>query len=201
MDFSRLKRSLEQKGYRVSLFDTAEEASEYLVDKIKDSTVGMGGSMTLKEMGLFEKLSKNNRVFWHWRDYDDMMPKQVLANAATAEIYLSSANGVAETGEIVNIDGNGNRVSATLYGHERVYFVVGRNKVAPTAAAAVERARNVAAPRNAGRLGRKTPCTEAERRCHDCNSPDRICGVMVMFYERPRGSEYEVVLIDEDLGY
>lgn len=199
--FGRLREVLEKKGYTVSVFAAASDAAEYLCSGIKSKTVGIGGSMTIKEMGLYEKLRGSNEVYWHWQEYGGMSAKEVLAKAAAADVYLSSANGVAETGEIINIDGNGNRVSATLYGHEKVYIIVGRNKIAPTVAAALDRARNVAAPLNAARLGRRTPCTAGEQRCLDCNSPERICAAAVMFYERPRGAKYEVVLIDEELGY
>ena len=120
--------------------------------------------------------------------------------AQTADIYLTSVNALAETGELVNIDGAGNRVASTLFGHEKVYFVIGRNKLAPTVDAAVWRARNIASPRNAQRLGRKTPCAVKGDRCYDCKSPERICRGLVTLWGPMMGMEAEVLLIDEDLG-
>ena len=118
-------------------------------------------------------------------------------------MYISSANGVAETGELVNIDGTGNRVAATLYGPEKVYFIVGINKLTPTLEAAIWRARNIASPLNAKRLGRKTPCALSEvMKCYDCQSPERICRGMTIHMGPMKGvGETIVVLIDEELGY
>ena len=118
-----------------------------------------------------------------------------------AQVYLTSANGLAETGEIINIDGNGNRTASMLYGHKKVVFLIGRNKLAPTYEEALWRARNIAAPKNAQRLNRKTPCAINGDRCYDCKSPDRICRGLAVLWEAISGVEMEVLLIDEDLGY
>ena len=110
---------------------------------------------------------------------------------------------LAETGELVNIDGVGNRVASTLYGHRRVYFVVGRNKVAPDYDAALWRARNIASPKNAQRIGVQTPCAAKGDKCYDCKSPQRICRGLVVLWEPMMGMEQstEVLLVDEELGY
>ena len=118
-------------------------------------------------------------------------------------VYITSANALAETGEIINIDGVGNRAASTLYGHQKLYFVVGRNKLAPTYEEALWRARNIAAPKNAQRLGRKTPCAIKGDRCYDCKSPERICRGLVVLWEPMMGMEQttEVLLVDEELGF
>ena len=118
-----------------------------------------------------------------------------------ADVYLTSANALAETGEIVNIDGAGNRVAASLFGHEKVYFVIGRNKLAPTYDEALWRARNIAGPKNAQRLGAKTPCAAKGERCYDCKSPGRICRGLVVLWGPMIGMETEILLVDEDLGF
>ena len=100
----------------------------------------------------------------------------------------------------MNIDGTGNRVASTLYGHRKVYFIIGRNKLAPTYEEALWRARNIAAPKNAQRLGRKTPCAVKGDRCYDCKSPERICRGLVVLGGPAMGMETEVLLVDEDLG-
>ena len=119
-----------------------------------------------------------------------------------SEAQLDSLRKIAvETGELINIDGNGNRVASSLYGHKKVWFIVGRNKLAPTYEEALWRARNIAAPKNAQRLGRKTPCAVHGDRCYDCKSPERICRGLVVLWEAVANMEMEVVLIDQDLGY
>ena len=125
-----------------------------------------------------------------------------FADAAAAPVYLTSVNALAETGELMNIDGTGNRVASTIFGHEEVYFIVGVNKLAPDYDAALWRARNVASPKNAQRLGRKTPCAVKGDRCYDCDSPERVCGSLVTLWRKPGGiGRMEVVLVEEDLGY
>lgn len=177
------------------MFATAAEAAAYLDNVIDGVTVGIGGSMTVQELGLHDKLAAHNEVHWHWIGGPGERDK-----AIATDVYLTSVNGLAETGELINIDGTGNRVAATLYGHKKVYFIVGRNKLAPTYDEALWRARNVAAPRNAQRLGRKTPCAINGDRCYDCKSPDRICKGLVVHWGAMTGMQMEVVLVDEDLG-
>ena len=121
--------------------------------------------------------------------------------AATAQIYLSSANAIAATGEIINIDGTGNRVASTLYGHEKTYIIAGINKIAENYDAALWRARNIASPKNAQRLSKKTPCALKGDKCYDCNSPERICRGLVVLWEPMSSMEMEIVLIGEELGY
>lgn len=200
MSFEKLKEKLEKNGFQVSVFATGEDAAAYLNREIDHTTVGMGGSMTLAELGLKESLSAHNVLFCHGFTPGD--PAQVQQLAAGADVYLLSANGVAEdTGELINIDGNGNRVASSLYGHKKVYFVIGKNKIAPDFHGALHRARNIAAPKNAQRLGKKTPCAIKGDRCYDCDSPDRICRGLVVHYKKMNRMDMEVVLIDQELGY
>lgn len=200
MSFENLKNQLEANGFAVSVFSTGEEAAAYLNREIDGRTVGMGGSMTLTELGLKESLSGHNTLYCHGFTAGD--PAQVQQQAAGAEVYLLSANAIAEdTGEILNIDGTGNRVASSLYGHKKVYFVAGRNKVSPDFHSALHRLRNVVAPKNAQRLGRKTPCAVKGDRCYNCNSPERICRGLVVHYRKMNSMDMEVVLIDQELGY
>lgn len=201
MDFTKVKNSLEKNGFTVSVFETAKEAAEYMDKEIDGRTIGIGGSMTVQEMGLYDLLSKHNEIYWHWNNIPGLDKQETYNRAQVADIYLSSVNGLAETGEVINIDGTGNRVSATLYGHKKVYFIVGANKVAPDYESALYRARNVASPLNAKRLGRKTPCAEKGDKCYNCDSPERICNELSVLWKKPGGSQYEIVLINENLGY
>ena len=199
--FTKVKENLKNRGYEVNIFNTAMEATAYLDLQIDRQKVGFGGSVTLKEMGLYEKLSKHNEVIWHNRIVEGVSDKKVRMEARTANIYVSSVNGLAETGEIINIDGTGNRVASIFYGHEKVYLVIGKNKLAKDYEDALWRARNIASPLNAKRLGVKTPCAVNADRCYDCNSPQRICRGLLVLWEKPISTDIEIILVKEDLGY
>ena len=155
----------------------------------------------MQQMNLYEKLSYHNKVYWHWRLDEGITQEDARTLARNADIYLSSVNGIAETGEIINIDGNGNRVSEIMYGHEKVYLIIGENKIEPDYEKAFNRARNIAAPLNAKRLNKKTPCALNADKCYDCKSPDRICRGLSVLWRKPSGCEYEVILIHQELGY
>ena len=187
--------NLEKLGYAVKVCATKEEAADYLDAAIDATSVGIGGSVTAQELDLYDRLGAHNEVHWHWKGGEAERPL-----AQNSKIYITSANGLAETGEIINIDGGGNRVASTLYGHEKVYFVIGRNKLAPTYDEALWRARNIAAPKNAQRLGRKTPCAVKGDRCYNCKSPERICRGLVVLWGPVMSLKTEIVLVDQDLG-
>lgn len=201
MNFDTVKSNLISLGYGVSYFETAREAADYLDAQIDQKTVGMGGSVTITQMGLCDRLATHNEVFSHAKLAPGQTASDIFPLAARAQIYMSSVNGLAETGEIVNIDGNCNRISAMCFGHEKVYLIVGKNKLAPDYDSALWRARNIAAPKNAQRLGKSTPCAKEADRCYNCKSQERICRALSVFWEKPRACEFEVVLIDEELGY
>ena len=199
--FTKVAENLKKLGYQVSVFDTKEQAADYLCGEIKDTTVGFGGSITLQDMGLYDRLQETNKVAWHMYPAEGQNKDELRMLARNTDVYLTSANGLAETGEIINIDGAGNRVSESIFGHKKVYFVIGKNKLAEDYDKALWRARNIAGPKNAQRLNRKTPCAAKGDRCYNCSSPDRICKVLSVFWGAPMGADCEVVLIKEDLGY
>lgn len=197
-DLEKTGKNLENRGFRVHRFASGAEAAEFLVQTLHGTSIGIGGSVTIDTLGVYDRLCESNEVFWHWKNH----APETRERAGKAETYLCSANGVSEHGEIVNIDGFGNRVAGTIYGPERVFLVVGRNKIAPDLNGAIDRARNIAAPLNARRLNRHTPCAVGEPRCHDCRSPEKICGVMTVFFMPPTSiKEFHVILVDETLGY
>ncbi len=201
MVFETVKANLEANRFEVSCFETAAEAVEYLNREIDGKTVGIGGSVTVQQIGLYDKLATHNTVNWHMLSYEGKTPAEVINDANSSEIYISSVNGLAETGEIINIDGNCNRVAATLYGHKKVYFIAGVNKLEPDYDSALFRARNIAAPLNARRLNKKTPCATMELKCYNCKGPDRICCGLSVLWKKPKNADYEVILINENLGY
>lgn len=193
-DLQKLRENLELRGFVTACFETGAEAARYLDAKLDGRTIGIGGSMSAQQIGLDKLLPIHNVVHWHWLG-------GTSEDAARAEVYISSVNGAAETGELVNIDGTGNRVASTIYGHRELYLILGVNKVEPDFERALWRARNVAAPQNARRLGRKTPCAEKGDRCYDCRSPERICRALAVLWGPPKGIPYvEVILVNEPLG-
>ena len=197
-DLEKTGKNLEGRGFRVHRFASGAEAAEFLVQTLYGTSIGIGGSVTIDTLGVYDRLCGSNEVFWHWKNH----APETRERAGKAETYLCSANGVSENGEIVNIDGFGNRVAGTIYGPERVFLVVGKNKIAPDLNGAIDRACNIAAPLNARRLNRHTPCAVGEPRCRDCRSPEKICGVMTVFFMPPTSiKEFHVILVDEDLGY
>lgn len=197
MDFEKLQKNFEKKGYAVSHFATGEAAARHIAEAVDGMTVGMGGSMSIDEVGLYDRLKDRCTVHWHLLNKTD----EVMLDACNAPVYITSANAVSEDGCIVNIDGRGNRLAGTLMKKEKVFLLVGANKIAPTLDAAIERARNVAAPKNAARLGCKTPCAVTGR-CHDCASAERICSALLVFWQKPFWADsMELVVVDEPLGY
>ncbi len=201
MEISKLRESLLGKGYAFSCFDNSEQAVAYLFGLIHNKTVGLGDSATLLSMGVFQKLSGHNKVFdpQHCPAGESFM--EVAKKSLSTEIYLTSVNALAQTGELINIDGTGNRVAGSLFGHEKVYFVAGVNKVVATLEDAIWRARNIAAPKNAMRLKLNTPCAVRGDRCYECSSPDRICNGMLIHLRKMNDMDMEVVLVNERLGY
>ena len=199
--FSTVEKNLRDKGYQVMCFSSSAEAVKYIDSQVDGETVGFGGSVTLEQIGLYEALSKHNTVYWHQRIPDGKTSKEIRLKANASNVYISSVNGLAETGEIINIDGNCNRVASIFYGHEKVYLIVGRNKLEKDYAGALYRARNIASPLNAKRVGAKTPCAVKGDRCYDCKSKERICRGLSVLWAKPMTGEFEVILIHEKLGY
>ena len=150
-------------------------------------------------MKLPERLAAHNTLCLPSQMYEGVPCEVDQSKAMSADVFLSSVNAIAKTGEMVNIDGIGNRVASMMYGHKKVYLVVGRDKLAENLEGAVWRARNIAAPKNAARLHMKTPCAVTGH-CHDCSSPERICCGMNVLLHKMFRMETEIVLIDEELG-
>jgi hypothetical protein len=201
MDVAKTIDSLRRNGYTVSCFETGEAAADYINGSIDHLSVGFGDSATLMQLHLYESLSAHNTVFDPVHREAGKSFNATARVCLTTDVFLTSVNALSETGELINIDGTGNRVAGSLFGHKKVYFVAGMNKIAPTLEDAIWRARNVAAPLNAMRLGLKTPCAPKGDRCYDCSNPDRICNCLVIHYKKMNDIDMEVVLINEALGY
>ena len=182
MNLEKTIKNLRLRGFKASHFASGEEAAAYLAEQVRGCTVGFGGSKTLDQLGLYELLSQNNTVYWHWK----APGKETRRQAAFTDVYCCSANAISEDGEIFNIDGTGNRVAGT-------------NKICPDFDAALKRARNTAAVKNAERLDKKTPC-RIDGVCHDCHGREGICRALTVLWGPMNGMETEIVLIDGDWG-
>ena len=187
-DYSRTVAALVRRGYEATAVATKEEAAALVMAEAKAAqSVGWGGSETIKALGVREAIAAAGKEI---RDHQTQM-----------DLFLLSANAMTEDGIIVNIDGTGNRVAASIFGPKRVVYVVGRNKlVAGGVVEAIGRAKRGACGPNCRRLGKKTPCA-ATGLCGDCDSPDRICKVTAVFDRCPTHTSTRVIVVDEDLGY
>ena len=179
--------------------ENKEEALKKALELIPEgSTVTMGGGVSIAEIGLDKALKEGNYNFIDRNLYEDKREAMLLAY--DADVFLSSVNAMSDDGVLVNIDGNSNRVSAIAQGPKKVLFIVGMNKVCGDVDSALKRARNIAAPINANRIGTNTPCTKTGS-CMNCKSPETICcQFLITRYSRHTG-RIHVILVNEDLGF
>ena len=179
---------LQRRGFEAVFVETKEEAKALVLKEAETAaSVGWGGSETIKEIGARDELAASGR--------------EIRDHATVCDLFLLSANAVTGDGRIVNIDGNGNRVAASIHGPKRVVYVIGANKlVAGGLDDAVARIKREACPPNAKRLGRRTPCALTGV-CTDCDSPERMCKVMAVFDRKPTGVSAKVIVVGEKLGY
>lgn len=166
----------------------------------QNHVVSWGGTSTVDELGIKDALRQRGQAVID-RDTakDAQERKEMLKKALTCDTFLMSSNAISSDGELVNIDGTGNRLAALCFGPKQVLVLCSAGKIQPTTETAVSRARNTAAPANALRFGGKTPCA-ADGLCHNCLSPDCICNQILLTRAcRPAGRVH-VFLIGEELG-
>lgn len=193
--------SLKKNNFDVKYFENSQDAVQEILKEIKrEDVVGIGGSMTIKELQL-DKLLKDrgNTVHWHWLEatLDDM--NKARQSAAHSDVYLTSTNALTQDGKLVNTDGTGNRVAAMFYGPKKTIVVCGINKIAENIDSAIERI-EMNAYKNARRLKLNTPCAINES-CTDCSSPQRMCNITTIIHKKPMQKEITVILINEELGF
>ncbi|WIF94169.1 lactate utilization protein [Caminicella sporogenes] len=202
----KIKRTIENleknnmKGYFVENEADALKKIEEILNE--GDTVSVGGSMTLFEIGVFNLL-KNGKYIFLDRYEKGLTPqqiKEIYRKSFFADVYLTSSNAITENGELYNVDGRGNRVAAMLYGPDKVIIVVGKNKIVKNLEEAILRNKNLAAPANAKRLNRNTPCTKTGY-CMDCSSKDRICNEYVLIKKQLDPDRIHVIIVNKDLGY
>lgn len=193
--------AMKKRHFDAYYCSTAAEAVEKALELIpKTDSVSWGGVMTVDELGLKQRLAQEGYTLIDRDTAKDPAEKQALMHQAlSCGTFLMSSNAISKDGQLVNIDGIGNRVAALCFGPKQVIVVAGMNKVAADLDGAVSRARHIAAPANAQRFDGKTPCT-VNGQCGDCTSPDCICSQMVITrFCKPAG-RIKVVLVGEELG-
>lgn len=195
--------ALQQNRFTSVYFPTVQEAMTQLLAAIPvDATVGLGGSWTLIQLELFEKLeARGNTVYCHHKP--GLSPEEILdirRKQLTCDVFLTSTNAITEDGRLVNTDATGNRVAAMIFGPKKVIILAGSNKIAGTLDEAQERIRSTAAPLNNKRLNRPNPCVKTGY-CVDCQGPTRLCNVTTILHKRPPASDIHVWVVGEELGY
>ena len=184
------------KGYHVR---TKDELYGLLAELVPaGAKVTNGGSMTLDGLGVFDWLRGRDDITYFDREKDDR--RKCMVAAYDCDVYLTGTNAVTEDGELYNVDGNGNRVSAMIYGPESVVVVIGANKIVADIDAAITRVKKIAAPANTVRLSCETPCAKTGE-CMNCNSPARICCNFVVMSNQRVKDRIKVIIMDEILGY
>ena len=193
-------RGLKSRNMTGYYAETREEALRKALELIPEgSSVTMGGAMSAHEIGLVQALKDGNYNFIDRDAYTDK--RAAMLAAYDADVFLSSVNAMTSDGILVNIDGNSNRVSAIAQGPHRVLFIVGMNKVCGSDLdSAMKRARNVAAPTNAQRIGLSTPCAKTGA-CMDCKSPDTICCQFLITRFSRHADRIHVILVNDSLGF
>lgn len=201
-----IKKALESNNFEAHLAETASDAKRIALESIIPATgahrISWGGSMTFTATGLYDAL-KNSGKFEVIDTFEKALAPEEMRErrrqSLLVDLFITGTNAVTESGALVNLDMQGNRVGAIAYGPKDVLILVGRNKVCEDLDEAMMRIKNYAAPANAMRLDKKTPCVKTSY-CEECSSPDRICNVWTITEKSFPKGRIKVVLINEDLG-
>lgn len=198
----RAVKNLNRHGFDAHLAPDAETARSLILNRIAaKESFGFGGSATTRELRLPEILKEQNKtVYDHWETDSGLTDLELRLRQGRCDCFLCSANAVSATGEIVNVDGVGNRNNAMSFGCGQVVILAGMNKVTPDLDSALRRVREVAAPMRAKSLHMETPCAETGV-CSDCNAPQRICRITTILHRKPMMTEVLVVLINGRFGF
>ncbi len=199
----RTIKALESNNMNGYLVKSKEDLIKKIDDLVEEnSLVACGGSQTLFETGVIDYLRKGRNDFLD-RYKEGLKPnemKDIYRKSFFADAYFTSTNAITENGELYNVDGNGNRVAAMLYGPDKVIVICGKNKIVKDVDAAIERNKQFSAPANAKRLDTKTPC-KSSGYCMDCKSSDRICCEYTLIKRQRYQGRIHVIFIDENFGY
>ncbi|MCP4682774.1 MAG: lactate utilization protein [Desulfobacterales bacterium] len=196
-------KNLARHGFDAHFVSNPDEARALILGMVSGyETFGFGGSDTSRAIGLVEELkAKGKTIYDHWqKDLSKEEDLEIRLQQGRCACFFCSANGISVTGEIVNVDGIGNRTNAMSFGPNKVVIIAGMNKVTLDLESALKRVREIAGPMRAKSLGMETPCAETGI-CADCNSPQRICRITSILHRKPMLTDISVVLINQELGF
>ena len=201
---NKVIESLKKNEMEAVFFPTVAEARQEVLRRIPSGArVGIGGSVTLREMGILEALEKRgDEVYDHWKEgLSKERRQEVGKKQQRSDFFLTSTNALTLDGKLINVDATGNRVASMIFGPERVMVIAGVNKIVKNLNEGLARVKKVAAPRNCQRRRDPTPCAQ-DLVCHNCDTPARLCRVTTIIERRPWGiKEFAVLLVGEELGY
>lgn len=202
-DIARLIKCFQQNNIAGYFVNDKKELHNLLLDFIKDGTsVGCGDSVTLEQLDVFDFLRKRELIFLD--KFDPSLSREdkqeLYRKNFSVDTFITGANAITADGKIFNIDGNGSRVAPMLYGPKQVIIVVGTNKITLDVDSAIKRVRQIAAPLDAKRLGKNTPCTLLNR-CTDCKHKERICNDFVLITGQFVKDRIKVIIVNQELGY
>ena len=195
-----LKKNFNKKGFAFNSFSNKEEAKKFVLSKIKkEDIITFGGSSSVNQIGILEDLKD-------YKNFVDRNKKELKTDAEikafSSDVYLCSANAISKNGDIIEIDGSGNRTAAVIYGPKKVFLIVGKNKLANTEKEALKRAKDIAAAQNSIRFKVDNPCSVGDMSCKDnCESDKRMCAYTVIINKCHIKDRIHIIFINEELGF
>lgn len=200
---AKLVEALHNNKFSAVYVKNKEEAVKEILNQVPaNASVGFGGSWTLQELGLAAQMEKRGNLLLN-HNKPGLSPEEageIRKKQLTCDAFIASTNAVTLKGELVNVDGTGNRVAAMIYGPKKVIIVVGINKVVKDYDAAINRIQQIAAPMNNKRLSKPNPCVTTGE-CMNCQSSTRICNVTTILHKRPSMTDMQIIVVGEELGY
>jgi len=194
----RAAEALRKRDFNAFFVKTQSEARERVLQEVPaGAVVGLGGSVTIREMNILDELkARGHKILDHWKiPYSSISESfQVRRAHQTCDVFLTSTNALTLEGQLVNTDGSGNRVNAMAFGPKKAIVVAGINKVVPDLESALRRIKEIAVPLNCKRLNYSPPCIQAGR-CVDCRVPQRVCRITTIIEWKPP------FFSGENLGY
>ncbi|MDN5343924.1 MAG: hypothetical protein PWQ18_35 [Clostridia bacterium] len=200
----KVRDALQKRGFQASYVMTAREAREQVLSLIPTgATVGIGGSVTIRSLGVVEELKvRGHEIYDHWAT--GVTAEENLAvrrRQLTCDVFLTGCNAITLDGRLINIDFTGNRVAAMIFGPRRTIMVTGINKVVPDVEAGIRRIKDVATPLNSHRRQWGKACAVAGH-CVNCNLSDKSCRVTTIIEMCPRGNpDFHIIIVGAELGY
>lgn len=201
----RAVEALKKRDFNALYVENQAQAKEIVLKAIPvDATVGVGGSVTIRGMGILADLkARRNKIIDHWVTASLFSEENFELRRAqqTCDIFITSTNAVTLDGVLVNTDGGGNRVNAMAFGPKKAIVVAGVNKIVPDLESALRRIKEVTVPLNCKRINSSPPCLLAGK-CVDCRVPQRACRITTIIeWKPPFFSDYLVIIVGENLGY